>query len=147
MGDLSAPVTCDEDRLTPLLRRMAEPPDISRQRRRLSVGELRSALRWHCTAKLLGLRHALVDHFQYSGETAVTPHPLFLRQIWAEPGTRAVGSVATAAGPSAHLAMINASTERNHICRRTFGDGKIFWCHSPAAGSSIQRQCRQERKY
>src|SRR5580698_7069847 len=34
--------------------------------------------------------------------------------------------MATGATRSSHLAVVNASTERNHICRRSFGNRKIF---------------------
>src|SRR5580692_7043996 len=62
-------------------RRMAETPYIGSQRGRLGIGELGPAHRRHRAAILLGLRHAVGYHFQYPGETAVAPQPLFLGQI------------------------------------------------------------------
>src|SRR5450755_938726 len=96
---------------------MAETPDIGRKRRRLSVGELCAAHRRHRAAVLLGFRNAVGNDFQNSGETSVAPQPFLFREIGTQRRAGAVRTVATGATRSAHLTMVDAIAQRNHVGR------------------------------
>src|SRR5271155_5705972 len=89
--------------------------------------ELRAAHCRHGAAILFRRRYTVGDGFGDSFPAAVAPEPFVFGQVRAERRSTTGVAVASGAGSSADLAMIDAIAERDHLMRRSrwYGESRI----------------------
>ncbi len=110
---------------------MAQTPDVCRQRFYLVRRELRPTHGRHRAAILLRVRHTFRYRFQNSGKAAIAPQPFLAAEIRTQGRARAVRAMASRAGRSAHLTVVDTITQRNHLWRHAFGKGSAcVWMRS-----------------
>jgi hypothetical protein len=103
---------------------VAQAPYIRRDRRYLIGGELSPTHGWHGRAILFGLRHASGYRFRYSTVATIAPQPFGVREIGTEGCARAASAMATRAGRSADLTVVDAIAQCHHLLRRSVRNGK-----------------------
>src|SRR5882757_5387661 len=105
-------------------RTVTQGPYVGRHRRHLIGAELSAAHGWHGGAILFRLRHAGADYFLNRCVTAITPKPMCAGEIWTQCSAGRVRAVATRAGRTADLTVVNAITKCDHLLRRACRNGK-----------------------
>ena len=108
-----------------VLSTMTQSPDIRRNGRYLVGSELSPAHRGHRRAILFRLRDTTGDCPGDSGEAAIAPKPLGVREIRTQRCAGTIRAMATRAGRSADLAVIDTIAQRNHFPRCPLRNGEI----------------------
>ena len=98
---------------------MAKAPDISCQSLCLVRGKLRPTHRRHRAAILLRFRHAFRYRFQDSSKAAIAPQPFLAAEIRTQGRTSTIRAMASRTGRTAHLTVVDAITQGNHLWRHT----------------------------
>src|SRR5271170_5407644 len=93
-------------------RRVADAVDVGGDGRHLIRGKLRATHRRHGATELFGLCYTLVDCFLDRRVAAIAPQPFLAGESGTKRRTLSAFTVATRACCSAHLAAIDAFTER-----------------------------------
>ena len=105
--------------------RMTQAPDIRGEGRYLVGSKLRPAHRRHGAAIFFGLRHSIGDRFRDSGVAAIAPQPFLAPSDRAPMACPYRSRHGNPCSRSAHLAVVDAIAQRNHLSCRSFGNGKI----------------------